>query len=169
VRSRRSSYCYDPRGKCIDGLMKMLPDEGGVESEDSWRDQTFSDTMLDGQVISWRVGDIFDYVDGRGYPVQIPVEFLEEDNLQMSPEDVADEVVGSPEFIARATQSDLSFPIIVVRYRPSWRDPDGALYIADGVHRLWRAINEGYETIDAYLIESDDLWDIAHTISLPDF
>lgn len=169
MRSRRSSSCNDPRDLCIIGLMKILPDEGEIAGEDSWRDQTFSDTMSDGQVISWKVGDIFDYVDGRGYPVQIPVELLEEDNLQASPEDVTDEVVGSPGFIVRASQSDLSYPIIVVRYQPSWRDPDGALYIADGVHRLWKAIDDGYEFIDSYLLEEDDLWDIDHTVSLPDF
>jgi hypothetical protein len=153
---------------CLAGMMKLLPGEDFSEKDEEWRDQVFTDTSHDGQKFSWRVGDIYDYVDGRGYPIQIPVELLEEDNLQMSPEDVADEVIGSPEFIARAQESDLSYPIIVVRYPPSRRDPDGALFIADGVHRLWKAIDEGHEFIDGFLIEQDDLWDIDHEISRDD-
>lgn len=151
--------------RCLSGLMKLLPGDDRVEDSD-WRDQTFTDTASDGQTFSWKVGDIHDYVAGRGYPMQIPVDLLEEDNLQMSPEDVADEVVGSPEFIERALQSDLSFPIIVVRYPPSSRDPDGALFIADGVHRLWKAIDEGNEFIDGYVIEQDDLWEIPYHTSI---
>jgi len=145
---------------CFDGMMKMLPDDNSFG--ETWRDQTFSDTASDGQTFSWKIGDIFDYIDGRGYPLEIPVDFLVEDNLQMSPEDIADEVVGSPEFIERAQQADLSYPIIVVRYPPSRRDPEGALFIADGVHRLWKAVDEGHESIMGYLIESDDLWDIPY-------
>lgn len=153
---------------CLIGMMKLLPGEDFSEEGQEWRDQVFTDTSSDGQKFSWRVGDIHDYVDGRGYPIQIPVELLEEDNLQMSPDDVADEVVGSPEFIARARESDLSYPIIVVRYPPSRRDPDGALFIADGVHRLWKAIDEGLEFIDGFLIDQDDLWEIPHEIHRDD-
>jgi hypothetical protein len=74
-------------------------------------------------------------------------------NFEPSHYEDPDEIPGSPEFVERADKSDLSYPLIVIKY------PDG-LFIADGVHRLWKARDKGLKELDAYLIGHLDLKNI---------
>jgi hypothetical protein len=110
-------------------------------------DQTFSDG--DG---TWKVPDIEEYARTNGKRIKVPVRSLL-NNLEPSPRESGDELPGHPEFIDRANEADLSYPIIVVKY------PDG-LWIADGVHRLWKARDEGLEEIAAYVINHSELSNI---------
>ena len=71
-------------------------------------------------------------------------------NLEPAPDETGSELPGHPEFTERANQTDLKYPIIVVKY------PDG-LFIADGVHRLWKANAENMEKIKAYVLDHDEL------------
>ena len=115
-------------------------------------DQTFSDDKG-----TWNVPDIFNYAKEHGKFINIPIEKLLH-NLEPSPNESGDDLPGHPEFIERANRSDLSYPIIVVSY------PDG-LWIADGVHRLWKSRDEGIRSVPSYLISSDDLDKINEAVS----
>ena len=108
-------------------------------------DQKYSDN--DGE---WKVSDIFQYMEDNKVPVtKISVEELSDSNLMPEFAD-ADEKIGSPEFVERAKKSDLSYPILIVEY------PD-ELWVCDGLHRLWKAREEGLETIDARVISKEQL------------
>jgi len=107
-------------------------------------DQTYSDDYGE-----WKVPKIHEYAKKHGKRKLISIKKLLH-NLDPSPHESGDELPGSPEFIERANDSDLSYPIIVVKY------PDG-LFIADGVHRLWKAKEEELTTIKSYLIDSSEL------------
>ena len=84
------------------------------------------------------------------------VDELAKNNLD--PEEGAQTSDASPEdFKSRAHASDLQFPIVVVKY------PDG-LWIADGVHRTWKARQAGDKTIMGYLLHwQKDLLKIPHS------
>jgi len=110
-------------------------------------DQIYSDN--DGE---WDVPDIFEYAKENGKKVKIPIEKLL-NNFDPSPYEKPDEIPGSPEFIERSNKSDLSYPLIVIKY------PDG-LFIADGVHRLWKARDKGLKEVKVYLIDHLDLKNI---------
>ena len=110
-------------------------------------DQIYSDN--DGE---WDVPDIFEYAKENGKKVKIPIEKLL-NNFGPSPYEKPDEIPGSPEFIERSNKSDLSSPLIVIKY------PDG-LFIADGVHRLWKARDKGLKEVKVYLIDHLDLKNI---------
>jgi DNA-binding CsgD family transcriptional regulator len=110
-------------------------------------DQTFSDDEG-----TWNVPDILDHAKQHGELTEIPVKDLL-NNLEPSPQETGDELPGSPEFIERAKKADLKYPIIVIKY------PDG-LFIADGVHRLWKAKEQQIENMKAYLMDHSQLSDI---------
>lgn len=107
-------------------------------------DQTFSD-----ETGTWRVPDLHEYAVENGKKVSIPISKLM-NNLEPSDHERGEDLPGHPLFIIRANDADLKFPILVVEY------PDG-LWIADGVHRLWKAKQKKRKNIDAYLIKNDEL------------
>ena len=107
-------------------------------------DQTFSDDKG-----TYSVPKIVKYAKENKTLEQLPLEPLLH-NLEPSPYETGSELPGTPEFIARANQTDLKWPIIVIRY------PDGD-FIADGVHRLWKARSEGMNQINAYVLDRDEL------------
>lgn len=116
-----------------------------VASQD-WKEQVFSDDTGE-----YRIGDILDYIKESNLPLTaFPVESLTDINLAKSADEAGDQVPGSPEFVARAQRSDLSHPIIVIEY------PDGR-FIADGVHRLWKAYDSGRSKINGFLLTSEEL------------
>lgn len=101
-------------------------------------DQTFSDASGE-----WDIQTLIDVARSPNV-IDIPIEMLSH-NLEASSEESADELPGSPEFVARADAADLRYPIIVISY------PDG-LWVADGVHRLWKARSLGHRSIRGYII-----------------
>ena len=107
-------------------------------------DQTFSDDKG-----TYSVPKIVKYAKENKKLEQLPLEPLLH-NLEPSPYETGHELPGHPDFIARANKTDLKWPIIVVSY------PDG-LFIADGVHRLWKARSEDMSQIKAYVIDRDEL------------
>jgi hypothetical protein len=121
------------------------------ESTIPWNQQKFEDARG-----SWVIGDLLEYIKENGImPQPFSVEELAENNLK--PEEGTKTSDASPEdFEARAHSSDLQYKIIVVEY------PDG-LWIADGVHRTWKARNNKQEQIMGYLLDwEEDLLNIPH-------
>ena len=107
--------------------------------------QYFSDET-DGP--QWRISDIMDFIQKTGInysPIDIGILAKMTKGMKL------DEKPGSEEFKERRDKSDLTFPIIVVRY------PDGSMLIADGNHRLAKAKHEKYDKINGYIIERSDL------------
>ena len=111
----------------------------------NWKTQSFTDSSG-----AYKVIDISNYVKEHSSLVDFNVAKLAEGAFQPSKEESYDEVQGSPKFVERAMESDLSFPIIVIRY------PDED-FLADGNHRLWKANTLGHKTIKGYLLSEKDL------------
>ena len=107
-------------------------------------DQTFSDNNG-----TYSVPQIVNYAEKNKKIKEIPISKLLH-NLEPSPHEEGSELPGHPEFIERANQTDLKYPIIIVKY------PDG-LFIADGVHRLAKAHSLNHKTIKAYVLDQDEL------------
>ena len=130
----------------LEQLVESVVSEMLAEGVWDWSTQVFSDDTGE-----YLVGDILSYIEGAEIPLtNFAVEDLVEINLAPSPEETGDQVPGSAEFVKRAAHSDLSYPIIVVEY------PDGR-FIADGVHRLWKAYKTEQSKIKGYLLTSDEL------------
>ena len=110
-------------------------------------DQTFSDNNG-----TYSVPKIVHYATENKKIKEIPMSKLLH-NLEPSPHESGSELPNHPEFIERANQTDLKYPIIIVKY------PDG-LFIADGVHRLAKAHSLNHETIKAYTINQKELEDL---------
>ena len=121
------------------------------ESTKAWDQQEFGDARG-----TWIIGDLHKYIQENGIkPQSFSVEELAKNNLD--PEEGAHTSDATPEdFESRAHSSDLQYPIVVVEY------PDG-LWIADGVHRTWKARASGQQQIIGYLLDwEDDLLNIPH-------
>lgn len=112
--------------------------------ETQFEDQEFSDN--DG---IYSVKDLTNYAQNNKQIVNIPSEELMH-NLESSPHETGSDVPNSPEFIARAEQASLTYPILVVKY------PDG-LWIADGVHRFWKATQQGMKYIKGYILNKEEI------------
>ena len=108
-------------------------------------DQTFSDNYGE-----WRVTDIWDYALENLDLNDFNVKSLATIAFEPSPNEDVEDQPGSPFFVERANKSDLSYPILVVRYS------DGD-FIADGNHRLWKARALGMGTIKGYMLTEDEL------------
>ena len=113
--------------------------------ENKFEDQQFTDQ--DG---AYSVIDLIDYAQKNKKPEEIEVKELMH-NLEPSPEETGSDVPGSPEFIARAEKASLEFPILVIKYS------DG-LWIADGVHRLWKAVQQKQNYIKGYILNKDEIY-----------
>jgi len=120
---------------------------GYITETYKFTDQTFSD----GTGV-WHVPDIEEFARTRGKKQRMAIKDLLH-NLEPSPHESGSELPGHKKFIARANKASLEYPIIVVRY------PDG-MFIADGVHRLWKANEQKLIYLDTYLIDHKDLWQI---------
>ena len=126
--------------------------EQEIQQQVSYRDKKFTDPNS-GEV--YLVGDIVDFVKNNGVAdIIFNVEELANNNLHTNEEDIAnnptDDIPGSKDFIAQADNTDVEFPIYVIEY------PDG-LYVANGIHRLWKAKEMGLKNLRGYLIKSDNL------------
>ena len=107
-------------------------------------DQTFSDNNG-----TYSVPKIVNYAKENKKIKEIPMSKLLH-NLEPSPHESGSELPGHPEFIERANQTDLKYPIIIVKY------PDG-LFIADGVHRLYKANSLNQKTMKSYVLNQNEL------------
>ena len=110
----------------------------------------------------WNVVDIEKYATKHGKIEKISIVKLER-HLEST-----DERPDTPEFAARAMSADMSYPIIVIDYGGG-RGPDGyladydkGLWIADGVHRIFKAKHSGHISMDALIITSEELNNIKH-------
>lgn len=104
----------------------------------------------------WKVPDMLKYIEEKGIlPTNLEVAPLYA-KVSSSPEGYFDEPFGSPEFMARALESNYSdFPIIV------WNLPDG-FRIADGNHRVVKAHHDGALQMPAYVLSEQDVWAMPH-------
>lgn len=95
----------------------------------------------------YRVDLLYAFAEASAEPEEIPITSLryglEHTNL--------DEPRWSPEFIKRARESDLSYPILVVM------DSKKRLWVADGNHRVGKAIMQGLNAISGYVVRERDL------------
>jgi hypothetical protein len=107
-------------------------------------DQTFSDNNG-----TYSVPKIVHYATENKKIKEIPMSKLLH-NLEPSPHESGSELPNHPEFIERANQTDLKYPIIIVKY------PDG-LFIADGVHRLYKAHSQNQQTMKSYVLNQNEL------------
>ena len=98
----------------------------------------------------FRVIDIFNWAKKNAPLVSFNIDKLAEIAFKPSPFEAEEDIPGSDSFVKRAMESDLKYPIIVVRY-------DDGDFIADGVHRLWKARSEGLTEIKGYLMQEKDL------------
>lgn len=108
-------------------------------------DQQFSDK--DG---IYSVKKMIRYAQSTKQVVDLPVSVLMH-NLETSENETGDDIPGHPLFIERAKRASLDYPIVVVNY-------DDGLWIADGVHRLWKAVKiQKLKSIKAYVLDRDEL------------
>jgi hypothetical protein len=114
------------------------------KSDHKMEDQIFSD--VNGNYL---VRDLVNFAVRTKKVQRVAIDQLLH-NLEASPDETGDELPGHPEFVERARHASLKYPIIIVKY-------DDGLWVADGVHRLWKANNNGDETIKAYIIDEKEL------------
>lgn len=147
-----SNYWQVARAKGPHSVMlyegKQVPTsdlEDYVEKGAEYRlaDQTFSDS--DG---SYNVADLYELAKAKGQPQDLKISDLLH-NLDPSPEEEGEELPGHPDFVSRAEAAG-DFPGVVVNY------PDGK-WVADGVHRLWKANRDKRLEFPAYMLNQKDL------------
>lgn len=112
----------------------------------AYTDQVYSD-----QSGSYGVGSMIDFARRNKRLQDIDVSDLLH-NLEPSPHETGSDLPGHPEFVRRAERASLEHPIIVVRY-----PRENLLFVADGVHRLYKAVRDGQRTMRGYVIEDDEL------------
>ena len=124
-----------------------------TEASNSFHEQIFSDKKLGGE---WKVVDIEEYASKHGVKKTVPIKELER-HLEPTPYEVGDERPDTPEFAERAMRADLNYPIILIDY-----GPEDGLWVADGVHRIFKAKTIEEEYINAIVITSEELMEIPH-------
>jgi len=142
-----TACCADRRVSHVDNYacVFVLKEFVGLVVE-SFQDQTYSDGSGE-----WSVGEILRFVMHRPIRhilIRTLLHNFEPDQLVTT-----DEPFESPEFIERAEAADLSYPIIIIRY-------DDGLWVADGLHRLWKAKSLGRTNIAAFVMDAHELQDI---------
>ncbi len=95
----------------------------------------------------YNVGALYDFAKASTDPEDVPLDALkygfEHTNV--------DEDRWSDEFVRRSQESNLDYPILVVR------DRKGRLWPADGNHRYGKAVMQAQEMISAYIVDERDL------------
>ena len=121
------------------------------EAIQPWDQQVFEDARG-----SWKIGDLHRYIEENGIqPQSFSVDELAKNNLDPE-EGTRTDKASQEDFETRIKAADLKHKIIVVKY------PDG-LWIADGVHRTWKAREAKQKEIMGYLLDwEDDLLNIKH-------
>lgn len=95
----------------------------------------------------YNVGMLYDYAKAVTEPEEVPLDALKKgfENTNV------DEDKWSAEFVERCQNTNLDYPILVVK------DRKGRLWIADGNHRYGKAVMQGDEMIVAYVVDEKDL------------
>jgi hypothetical protein len=138
-------------------LRRLISETLESNTDRPWHQQTFSDDKG-----TYKVTDISAYAK-KYYPdlVSIPIQPWEtsplKHNLEQSEREEGEDIPGHPEFVRRADKTDLSHPLLIVDYPDDGIDPAPGLWIADGVHRLWKARSLGLSHVIAYVMPSSDL------------
>ena len=95
----------------------------------------------------YNIGMLYDYAKSVTDPEDVPLDSLsygfEHTNV--------DEEKWGPEFNARCRETNMDYPILVVK------DRKNRLWIADGNHRYGKAVMQADEMIQAYIIDEKDL------------
>jgi phosphatidylserine/phosphatidylglycerophosphate/cardiolipin synthase-like enzyme len=113
--------------------------------ETSLKGSTYSDDTM-----TFNVLDLFNYAKNSGKQiVDLSIDQLHH-NIEHSSSDEQDD---SRAFKARMTRAKM-YPIIVIKYP---RRMGGKVWIADGRHRLMKAIARGDKTIRAYVLSYDEI------------
>ena len=117
----------------------------------------------------WNVVDIEKYAAKHGKKEKVSIVELER-HLEPTDEESTDERPDTPEFVERAMKADLSYPILAIDYGGD-RGPNGyladydkGLWIADGVHRIFKAKHSGLKSINALIITDKELNNLEHGI-----
>jgi hypothetical protein len=102
----------------------------------------------------WKVPDILDFIEANGIvPTMVEVEPLYQ-IVANSAEGYFDEPFASPEFMARAMESNYQdYPVVLFMLPDRTR-------IADGNHRVVKAHEEGATLIPAYVLPEETVWAI---------
>ena len=125
-------------------------------------DQQYSDG---GKV--WNVVDIEKYAKEHGRSEIVDIYKLER-HLEPTDEETGEDRPDTPEFADRAKKADMSHPIILIDYggdegpRGYMADYDRGLWVADGVHRIFKAKHSGHKSINALIITDSELYNIEH-------
>ena len=122
------------------------------QAEYRLEDQTFTDS--DG---SYNVAALYELAKAKGKSQNLKIEDLLH-NLEPSPEEEGEELPGHPDFVTRAEAAG-TLPGVVVDY------PDGR-WVADGVHRLWKARQDKKKEYPAYVLNKSDLAQIKQAAGL---
>jgi hypothetical protein len=95
----------------------------------------------------YNVGMLYDYAKAVTEPEEVPLDALKKgfENTNV------DEEKWSDEFVQRCEETNLDYPILVVK------DRKNRLWIADGNHRYGKAVMKGIEMILAYIVDEKDL------------
>ena len=120
------------------------------QAEYRLEDQTFTDS--DG---SYNVAALYELAKAKGKSQNLKIEDLLH-NLEPSPEEEGEELPGHPDFVTRAEAAG-TLPGVVVDY------PDGR-WVADGVHRLWKARQDKKKEYPAYVLNKSDLAQIKQAL-----
>ena len=129
-----------------------FPDSGEDKEFDEYMDRfegrTFGYSTGDGPEREVPIGALIYYADKTNKPaVSVSIKDLEH-NFEDTD---TDEEIDSPEFRERAEKADLKYPIMAVR------NEDGSLSVMDGMHRLWKAKNQGDDDIQVQVFDQSEL------------
>jgi len=95
----------------------------------------------------YNVGALYSYAKSITTPEQIPLDSLKKGFEKTN----VDEEKWSPEFIERCNDTNMDYPILVVK------DSKNKLWIADGNHRYGKAVMQADEMIWGYIVDEKDL------------
>jgi hypothetical protein len=95
----------------------------------------------------YNVGMLYDYAKAVTEPEEVPLDALQKQFEKTN----VDEEKWSDEFVERCQNTSLKYPILVVI------DDKKRMWIADGNHRYGKAVMQGDEMIQAYVVRERDL------------
>jgi len=95
----------------------------------------------------YNIGMLYDFAKSVTDPEEVPLDSLAYGFKHTN----VDEEKWGPEFNARCRETNMDYPILVVK------DRKGRLWIADGNHRYGKAVMQADEMIQAYIIDEKDL------------
>lgn len=95
----------------------------------------------------YNIGMLYDFAKSVTDPEEVPLDSLSYGFKHTN----VDEEKWGPEFNKRCRESNLDYPILVVK------DRKNRLWIADGNHRYGKAVMQADEMIMAYVIDEKDL------------